>query len=149
MGRSIRMGMILAIFCVVAAWGLAYVYRFTQPRIEANAKIALENFKREVLPAAGKGEAVQVTVRGYSGVIEMLVGVDENGRVSGVKILSHKETPGLGANVAKPGFLQQFVGKSPEDPIEAKKDIDAITGATISSRAVCSGVREALEKAKK
>jgi len=145
MVKIIRMGLILAAFCVLAAGSLAYVYMLTQPLISANARQALEQAKREVLPG-GVGKAVQETVPGYHGQISMMVGIGDRGRVSGVKILSQQETAGLGAGIVKPNFLRQFSGKSAADPLEAKKDIDAITGATISSRAVCKGVRRALEK---
>ena len=148
MVKILKMGLILAVFGVMAASGLAYVYLFTQPRIDLNARRFLEGSKKEVLPASGKGKTIQVSPRGYSGPIEMLVGIDEKGNVSGIKILSHKETAGLGANIVNIKFLAQFKGKSKKDPLEAKKDIDAITGATISSRAVCSGVKEALKKVK-
>lgn len=146
MGKIIKLAVILAVFCIISAGGLAYVYLFTQPKIEKNAKLAFENSKREVLGKDNIGTAVVVSPRGYSGPIEMLVGIDK-GKVKGIKVLSHRETPGLGANIVKSSFLNQFIGKSLKDLIEPKKDIDAITGATISSRAVCSGVREALQKA--
>jgi Na+-translocating ferredoxin:NAD+ oxidoreductase subunit G len=146
MFKSVKIGLILGGFCLLAAWGLSYVYLFTMPQIEANKRIALEQSKKEVLPADGSGEAIVVKPRGYSSEIEMMVGIDPQGKVSGVKILSQKETPGLGADVAKPGFLDQFKGKSVKDKLAAKQDIDAITGATISSRAVCKGVKDALAR---
>lgn len=148
MGKIIKLAAILAAVCIISAAGLAYVYLLTQPRIEQNVKIALVRSKQEVLPASSKGKAIAVSPRGYGGPIEMMVGIDEKGKISGVKILSHRETPGLGANIVKPKFLEQFKGKTLKDPIEPKKDIDAVTGATISSRAVCAGVKEALKKAK-
>lgn len=146
MGKIIKLAVILTVVCVISAGGLAFVYMLTRPRIEQNSKLALENAKRDVLPASGKGEAILVSPRGYGGPIAMMVGVDAKGKVSGVKILNHRETPGLGANVVKPGFLAQFKGKSSKDPLEPKKDINALTGATITSRAVCEGVRQALKK---
>ena len=146
MARILRLASILAIFCVISAGGLAYVYLFTQPKIERNSRLELEKAKQEVLPESGKGRAISVSPKGYSGPIDMLVGIDPQGKVSGVKILAHRETPGLGANIAKPKFLDQFKGKTMNDPIEPKKDIDAVTGATISSKAVCNGVKEALRR---
>ena len=148
MVKIIKLAFILAVFCVISAGLLAYVYVFTQPRIEQNAKLSYEQSVREVLPEGVKGEAVKAAPRGYSGPIEMLVGVGKDGKVTGLKILNHRETPGLGANITKPGFLKQFIGKSVKDPIEPKKDIDAITGATISSKAVCEGVRKVLKEKK-
>ena len=168
MGKIIKLGVTLGIFCVISAGMLAYVFMMTGPRIEANAKASFEGSLREVLPGAesfksvaapgakseiyegyagGKvvGLAVKVAPRGYSGEIVMLVGVDPELRVKGMKILSQRETPGLGTNVEKPKFQRQFIGKGVKDTIEPKKDIDAITGATISSRGVCEGVKTVLK----
>ncbi|OGC22867.1 hypothetical protein A2310_00525 [candidate division WOR-1 bacterium RIFOXYB2_FULL_37_13] len=173
MGKILKLGFVLMVFCVISAGALAYVYLFTQPKIELNGKRAFESSLTEVLPNAlvfnivkiGSKEVYQglsgkdiigtvffASPRGYSSNINMLVGIDSNAKISGIKIVSQNETPGLGTNVAKRSFLDQFLGKTANDQIEAKKDIDAITGATISSRAVCRGVREALndfEKNKK
>ena len=168
MGKIIKLGVTLGVFCVISAGMLAYVFMMTGPRIEANAKTSFESSLREVLPGAesfksvalpgakseiyegyagGKavGLAVKIAPRGYSGEIVMLVGVDPELRVKGMKILSQRETPGLGNNVEKPKFQRQFIGKGVKDTIEPKKDIDAITGATISSRGVCEGVKTVLK----
>jgi len=144
MGKIIRLALILTIFCVISAGALAFVYLFTEPKIKLNQKLSYDSSVKEVLPQPGK--AVSVSPRGYSGPINMMVGVDRSGTVIGIKILNQTETPGLGANVVKTKFLNQFIGKTAKDQIEPKKDIDAITGATISSRAVCKGVKDALEK---
>lgn len=147
MAKILRLGITLTIVCVISAGLLSMVYLLTKPLIEINDKRTLELAKQEVL-GGKEGKALVVAPRGYGGKIEMLVGVDSSGKVTGVKILNHTETPGLGANIVRPDFLKQFVGKSAGDPIEPKKDIDAITGATISSKAVCMGVKEALRKSK-
>jgi len=149
MGKMFKLGLILAVFCVLSAGGLAYVYLFTGPKISENSELAMAKAKQEVLPQQGKGVTVTVKPQGYGDKIEMLVGIDRLGKVSGVKVLNHRETAGLGANIVKPEFLGQFKGKSSKDPLEPKKDIEAITGATISSRAVCNGVKEALKKVQK
>jgi electron transport complex protein RnfG len=145
--NSLKMGLILALFCVISAWGLAYVYQYTQPQIEQNAARSILSAKKAVLPASGRGVVREAVVRGYAGEIRLLVGIDEKGKISGLKVLSHQETPGLGANIVQPRFLDQFKGKTAADKLEAKQDIDAISGATISSRAVCSGVRQAVRRA--
>jgi electron transport complex protein RnfG len=168
MGKIIKLGVTLGVFCMISAGMLAYVFMMTSPRIEANAKASFEGSLREVLPGAesfknvaapgakseiyegyagGKsvGLAVKVAPRGYSGEIVMLVGVDPELRVKGMKILGQRETPGLGTNIEKPKFQKQFIGKGVKDAFEPKKDIDAITGATISSRAVCEGVKTVLK----
>jgi electron transport complex protein RnfG len=81
------------------------------------------------------------------------VGVGVDGKVSGVKVLEHNDTPGLGANAASASyyidrargihFYDQFVGKSVGDPFEPKQDVVAITAATITSRAVAAEVKAA------
>jgi electron transport complex protein RnfG len=114
-----------------------------------------ENEKEYFVGFAGSrpaGYIFRVYPRGYAGSIKMLVGVGPDGTVTGVKILEHRETPGLGnhitddkfKNTGRP-FVAQFFGKKITDKIQPKIDIDAITGATISTRGVSSGVRGALE----
>ncbi|MCE5283537.1 MAG: RnfABCDGE type electron transport complex subunit G [Deltaproteobacteria bacterium] len=170
MAKIIKLGITLGIFCVLSAGLLAWVFLMTTPVIEANAKASFEGSLREVLPGAqtfkdvsvkgaksqiyegyadGKpvGLAVKVAPRGYAGEIEMLVGVDPELRVKGMKILSQRETPGLGTNMLKPKFIAQFIGKGVKDVLEPKKDIDALTGATISTRGVCEGVKAVLKDA--
>lgn len=160
------MGLVLAIFCLISAGLLAWVYVFTKETIVEQSKTAFEASLKEVVPAATSftmeaesvyqgingeglaGYAVAVVPRGYSGKIVMLVGVAVDGKITKVKVLEQTETAGLGANVVKPDFLKQFIDKNLSDPIEPKKDIQAITGATISTRAVCRGIKEALEKIK-
>ncbi len=98
-----------------------------------------------VYQAGDKGYVVEVTPSGFGGTIDMVVGVGTDGTVTGVSIISMSETSGLGANASKESFRSQFVGKSGE--LAVSKDggeIDALTGATITSRAVTSGVNTAL-----
>jgi electron transport complex protein RnfG len=92
--------------------------------------------------------------KGYGGAIKMLVAVTPNGEVKNFNILDSKETPGLGDKAAKPQFSGQLMGKSAEhlkvtkDPSD-KEDIMAISGATITSRAVTSGVKKAVDEVAK
>ena len=160
---------LLAITAVVAAL-LAGVNMITAPAIaELNAQKTQEAIEL-VLPGGGeevadfpavdlvakvyKGEngyAVQTTPGGFDNTITMMVGIDNEGKVLGISIISHTETAGLGA-VAAAGtpageaFRGNFVGKS--GSVAVTKDggeVQAITGATITSRAVCVGVNAALE----
>lgn len=160
--KNLKMAVVLAVFCIVSAGLLAYVYNLTQPLIVKNAKgsfdlslkglIAADSFKQEkntFVAIKGKeivGYAFAVKPQGYGGPVEMLVGLDKEGRVLAVKVLGHKETAGLGSNIEDQKFLKQFVGKTSKDKVEPKQDIDALTGATISTRAVCHGVREAMDR---
>lgn len=86
---------------------------------------------------------------GYSGNIEIMVGVDPDGQVVGIAILTHAETPGLGSLIEKDWFKDQFKGKSLDNiDWRVKKDggqFDQITGATISPRAIVQAVKIGLE----
>ncbi len=95
-----------------------------------------------------------VTARdGYTGDIDLIVGVNRDGSIAGVRVLSHRETPGLGDKVEyrKSRWVDSFVGKSLENPGEAgwtvKKEggkFDQFTGATITPRAVTHAVHRGL-----
>ncbi len=86
------------------------------------------------------GYVVESFGKGYSSYINILISVDNNLVVKKVNILHHAETPGLGDEIERDYFLNQFVGKTVDHLVvlkkETKEDIQAITGATISSRAV-------------
>jgi len=87
--------------------------------------------------------------KGYSSYIAMLVSLDTDLKIKDVKILHHGETPGLGDQVEDQGFLGQFKGKALSQIVllktETKENIQAISGATISSRAVTNGVKDAVQ----
>ncbi len=101
-----------------------------------------------VYQAGDQGYVVEVTPAGFGGTIDMVVGVKTDGTVSGVAIISMSETSGLGANASKDSFRSQFTGKSGELAVTKDGgDIDALTGATITSRAVTQGVNTALQVA--
>ena len=97
------------------------------------------------------GYAVKVQTGGFGGTITMMVGLDKNGTVLGIDIISHAETASLGdvaasKNAKGQAFRGQFVGKS--GVLSVNKDggeIDAITSATITSRAVTNGVNIAMD----
>ncbi len=80
--------------------------------------------------------------KGYSSVIRIIVGVNPQAKIMGVKILRQKETPGLGAKIEGEKFLKQFKGRGVKD----LDDVDTITGATISSCAVIKGISKKLEQ---
>ena len=98
------------------------------------------------------GYAVTVSASGSQGTIEMMVGVDAAGAVTGVSVVSHSETAGIGTKVigneptaSGVGVLDQFVGKSAADgTLTVGSNVDAITGATVSTRGIATGVNAAL-----
>ena len=101
--------------------------------------------------AGPEGYAFEVTPVGFDNTITMMVGVDKAGNVLGIDIISHTETAGLGAvaDAATPAgvsFREQFIGMN--GSVSVTKDggeVEAITGATITSRAVCAGINAALD----
>lgn len=101
-----------------------------------------------VYTAEGQGCVVEVVVAGSQSTIDMMVGVDLSGAVTGVSIINMAETSGLGANAAKDSFRDQYVGLSGELAVDKDGgEIDSLTGATITSRAVTNGVNIALRVA--
>lgn len=94
------------------------------------------------------GTAFEVTAAGYGGPVSIMVGVAGAKDLSGIAIISHGETPGLGANITRESFLSQFSGLDPDTTTwQLKKkggDIDQVSGATISSTAVVNAVHEGL-----
>lgn len=166
MKEMIRYGFILAMICLVAAGLLSGVNALTKERILAQAQAEEEASLKEVIPEGvsfeavksgeeilyyqandqeGKfvGAAFKATGKGYSSNIETIVGMQRDGTISAIKILSQNETPGLGARVAESDFTGQFKNKTDLSQVQA------ITGATISSGAVIDSVKEKAEEIKR
>ena len=168
----LRIALTLLIISAVVAAVLAGVNSITKPIIDQLTAEKTQKAIEAVLPGGGeevdfpavdvgvavsriyKGEngyAVEVLPSGFDNTITMMVGVDFNGNVLGISIVDHSETAGLGAVAAATTsagetFRGQFVGTS--GSVAVTKDggeLDAITGATITSRAVCAGVNAALK----
>ncbi len=108
----------------------------------------------EFFPARKGEELIGVAIktkstRGYSGDIWVMVGFDQAGQIKNIVVIEHKETPGLGSKMTTPAFVNQFLNKHPEKlKLKVKKDggdIDAISGATISSRAYVEAVQSAFD----
>ena len=167
----LRITLVLLSIAVIVAGLLAVVNRMTAPVIAASTEAKIQEAIRQVLPGGYqeeitafsdetglvskvyKGEngyALEVNPIGFDSTICMMVGVSAEGKVLGISIISHTESAGLGAvaasnNSAGQAFRQQFVGSSGQ--VSVSKDggqIDAITNATITSRAVCDGINAAL-----
>jgi electron transport complex protein RnfG len=106
----------------------------------------------DVYPAKKDGELIGYAVNtytntGFSGTINLMAGFKPDGTIINITVLEQKETPGLGTKMTEPGFKNQFNDKDPaEFQLKVKKDggqVDAITAATISSRAFCDAVQRA------
>jgi electron transport complex protein RnfG len=85
------------------------------------------------------------TKKGFSGTITIMAGYKPDGTIINISVLDHKETPGLGTKMTEPLFKDQFMDKNPSSfALKVKKDggqVDAITAATISSRAFCDAIQ--------
>ena len=96
------------------------------------------------------GHVLQITTGGFGGPIQLMVGVTPDKTVSGMRIASHAETPGLGDKATEEDFYKQFDGKTLNPPVEVTKgaatgnQIEALTGATVTSNYVTSGVNAVL-----
>lgn len=100
---------------------------------------------RALYRAGDGGWVVSVAPSGFGGEISMVVGVDRDGAVTGVSMIKMSETSGLGANAGRESFRSQFTGKSGQVAlVKQGGDIDALTGATVTSSAVVRGVNSAL-----
>lgn len=123
---------------------LPYAESFTQ--IESSDFTAFTGFDEE---GDVIGYAITTSAKGYGGQVQIMTGLDINGVVTGVEILSEEETEGLGKNANKEEFRNLFIGKQVDKysvvKIKAQDegDIVAITGATITTTAVTAAVNEA------
>ena len=106
----------------------------------------------DIYPAKKDNEIVGYAVNtytknGFSGNISLMAGFKPDGTIFNITVLEHKETPGLGSKINEPGFKDQFNLKNPASfELKVRKDggpVDAITAATISSRAFCDAVQRA------
>ncbi len=169
----LRLGITLMIIGLIAAIGLGFTYAVTKSKIEAydkevEAKAALaampglksvnelkedpaleKKVKKvegiEKVFASDKGYVFKVVMKGYGGPLALAVGVGLDGKVKGVAVISSKETVGLGAKVLEAGNLKRWVGKSGSDKLMVGQDIQAVTGATITTKAVSREVKHALD----
>lgn len=172
-----KLGLILFIITAVAGLILGIVFNITQDSIAKQETMKNENAMKELITTADKfekkdlsltgnilevnegkkgsetmGYTMKVSTKGYGGQIQLMVGINKDGKLAGIKILSQSETAGLGANSEKPSFYGQYAGKPTNKDVEVVKaepaadnEIKAITGATITSKGVTSGVNEAIK----
>ncbi|PKM63380.1 MAG: electron transporter RnfG [Firmicutes bacterium HGW-Firmicutes-21] len=161
----IKPALTLFIICAAVTALLALTDNLTEKEIAAREQQRISDSRKTVLPEAEIfeeyndstvtginsdggiiGYVFTVTEHGYSGDIQVMVGINKDGKVSGVNLIKHSETPGLGAAAGGPSFLDQFRGLSGK--AEVGKNIDSISGATITSRAVSRAVNGAIEQYK-
>ncbi len=160
----LKLSLVLLLITAVVAGLLAFVNDLTKDKIAENTAKKANEAMQTVLPAssyeklevtaeniaeaykAENGYVIRLNAMGFGGAIDMMVGVDLNGTVTGISIISHAETASLGAECVREDWRSQFAGTTGN--LKVSKDggtIDALTGATVTSRAVTEAVNRAVE----
>ena len=160
---------VLGLIALIAGCALGLTNEVTAPVIKEQALASADEARRAVLPAAtdfeemavdnddidycykglANGETIgytaQITVKGYGGEIEVVVGVDNDGVITGINVggANFSETAGLGTKTKEPAFTEQFKGLSA--PLTLKGNVDSVSGASVSSGAVVNGVNAVLD----
>jgi len=151
----------LAIIVTISVILLIAVNSFTSTVVESRRIEEITGILEEIFPDMSRyelegevytiyqdetktGYAFKASGSGYSGNIDILVGLDNDFGIIGISILSQTETPGVGNKITESSFTDQFKGLSASDIALSSEGgkIDAITGATISSRAVVEAIQE-------
>ena len=160
----LKLAAILLVITAVVAGLLGFVNQLTADKIAENTAKKANEAMQIVLPSdayeklevtrdditeaykAENGYVVRLDANGFGGGIDMMVGIDLNGQVTGISVISHSETASLGAECTREEWQAQFVGTAGN--LQVTKDggtIDALTGATVTSRAVAEAVNRAVE----
>ncbi len=163
MREILKLSITLTFVGLVSAALLTGVNNITAPiiadRQEAEYREALElyfpevaNFESQrleddyfdlIFDSSDRQIGVMATIeqQGYDGTITYNLALDGEGKVVGMLIISHTETPGIGDVITTAEFQEQFIGKSFEDPLTPGEDVDTVSGATISSTAMVTSIR--------
>lgn len=178
MKETIKIIAVLTAICVVCAFALSFVYSLAKEKIALNLKMAIENAITSLAPDAKRIEEIKInddTVyrlynaedklfayafiaegQGYQGKIKMLSVIDSSLQtLEGIEVIESVETPGLGARIQEDFFKKQFKALAVTPAIEYLKDtpqkgnqIQAITGATVSSKAVVNILNKRIKRLK-
>ena len=174
----VKLGLFLLLVTGISGLAVGYVNGITAPVIAGQDAEKLQQGYREVYPGADafseleydaqgsqiasvvlaqkngetKGVIYTVVPKGYNGEIRILAGFDVAGKkITGIKVLTQAETPGLGGNCAQVWFAERYAGKTASRTLKivktetvAEDEVQAITAATITSNAVASGVNAAI-----
>lgn len=177
MKENFKLGGILLVITMIAGLLLGFANDLTKEAILENSKISKEDLNY-IMPKADKiqdmdvelkedggikeiyeavsgseviGYVLKVNSKGFHGPIDFVVGISKDDKVSGVKVLSHTETPGLGAKISEDKFISRFKDKPANGLLEVVKvtpnkdtEVEAVSGATTSSKASVTAVNEAV-----
>ena len=154
---------VLSVICVVITGALALTNDITKPIIDEATRAAQEKARQELLPDAegftrvdginvdnvtevytadnGVGAVVTSSAKGYGGTMTVMVGFAADGTICRIKVTEQAETKGIGSKVAgDPAFWSRYEGVKAELPVE----VDALSGATVSSKALNAAVNSAV-----
>lgn len=162
--------LVLVVICLVVTLALAGTYSVANPIILENQAKAADEARMMVLPEGdaftaydgnlvdgvidcymadnGAGMAITANYKGFGGAVKVMVGIDADGNITGATVTEHAETPGLGTKAMTPEYLAQYqgVGEVVGGHINNDANIDAISGATITSNAVYCSIEAALNQ---
>lgn len=162
--------LVLVVICLVVTLALAGTYSIANPIILENQAKAADEARMTVLPEGdaftaydgtlvdgvldcymadnGAGMAITANYKGFGGAVKVMVGIDADGNITGATVTEHAETPGLGTKAMTPEYLAQYqgVGEVVGGHINNDTNIDAISGATITSNAVYCSIEAALNQ---
>ncbi len=165
MRNIVKLSLTLLIITAVSAGALSFTNNITKEIIQEKALEANKVYMEEILPDADdfamveglnednveeayeafkggstSGYIVKTKTSGYGGDVIMLTGINIDGTIAGTRVSSHKETAGLGSRIEEADFTSQFEGLSADKDLALDSDIDAVSGATVSSKAAIDGV---------
>ncbi len=140
---------IIAVIALIIAWLYGYF----------NASVDLQPALRKLFPAATEfransdtyivtqggtilGYAKSAQADGYAGPVTVLAAIDPHGKIIGIEIVDHKETPAFFRRVIDERFIQSLIGRSYADSLTVGVDVDAVSGATFTSRAIVNSLRQ-------
>ena len=157
---------VLFVICVVITGALAFTNDVTKPIIDEVTRVAQEKARRELLPEAngfteretdvpnvdsiyvadnGAGTVVTSRAKGYGGTMTVLTAFGPDGRILRIKVTESSETQGIGSKVARdPSFWTRFEGLG-ESKLVLGKDVDALSGASVSSKALVAAINAAID----
>ncbi len=169
----VKLSLVLLVITAVSAGALSITNNITEEIIQEKAMEANLAYMKEILPDADDfelvedpgiddvdgieevyealkdgdtvGYAIKTTTKGYGGDVVMITGVEHDGTLSGIRVASQSETPGLGDKITEEEFGSQFEGLPIEGELNLNEDVDQISGATISTEAVVDGVNASIK----
>ena len=159
--------LVLGVICIVVTGALAYTNSITAPLIEEASHRAHNQARNLIMPEASvftpaqgidvpsvsevyvadnnKGVVITARAHGYKGKLTVMVGINGDGVIQRIRVTEQSETRGIGSKVADDAsYWAQFEGL-PAEPLALNRDVDAVSGATVSSKALLAAVNSAIE----